>query len=98
MTFLDMMVKPIGEDPVGDVRILRVHLTSSLEKSPIFQFLFDVSKEPPGQGNCVLATVMARLGKRSLLFFFHIPIGGCQDPSICAAALGQFSVGRLRRR
>ena len=85
-----MLLKPIGEDSVGDKRILRLHLTSSLAKPPVLQLLFEVSKEPPGQGNCVLTTIMARLGKRNFLMFFHIPVGGCQDPSICTAAIGRF--------
>ncbi len=93
-----MFVKPIGEDPVGDLRIVRLHLTSNLRKDPVLQLLFDVSKEPPGQGNCVLTTIMARFGRRNFLMFLHIPLGGCQDPSICTAALGRFGVARLRRR
>ena len=92
-----MLVKPIGEDPVGDLRILRVHVTSNLRKNPILQLLFDISKEPTGQGNCVLATIMARLGKHSFLMFFHLPVGDCQDPSICTAAAGRFAVARFRR-
>ena len=92
-----MLVKPIGEDPVGDQQILRFHLTSGLHRNPILQLLFEVSKEPAGQGNCVLTTIMARFGRRNLLMFFHIPIGGCQDPSICTAAFGRFGVARLRR-
>ncbi len=95
---LPLFVKPIGEDPVGDLRILRLHLTSNLRKNPVLQLLVDVSKEPPGQGNCVLATMMARLGQRNFLLFLHIPLGGCQDPSICTAALGRFGVARLKRR
>jgi hypothetical protein len=93
-----LFVKPIGEDRAGDLRILRFHLTSSLRRSPVLQLLFDVSKEPPGQGNCVLATLLARLGTRSFLMFFHVPVGGCQDPSICTAAIGRFSVARFRRK
>lgn len=93
-----MFVKPIGEDMVGDLRILRFHLTSSLRRSPVLQLLFDVSKEPPGQGNCVLATLLARLGTRSFLMFFHIPLGGCQEPSICTAAIGRFAVARFRKK
>ena len=93
-----MLIKPIGEDSVGDQRILRFHVTSSLLKSPVLQLLFEVSKEPPGQGNCVLTTIMARLGRRNFLMFFHIPVGGCQDPSICTAAFGRFGVARLRRQ
>ncbi len=93
-----MFVRPIGEDTVGDLRILRFHLTSSLLRNPVLQILFDISKEPPGQGNCVLATFLARLGARSFLMFFHIPVGGCQDPSICTAAVGTFVVARFRKK
>ena len=93
-----MLVKPIGEDVVEDLRILRLHLTSSLGKSPVLQLLFDVSKEPPGQGNCVLTTILARLGSRSFFMFFHIPVGGCKDPSICTAVAGRFAVARFRSR
>ncbi|HEY4823116.1 MAG TPA: hypothetical protein VIH83_05485 [Candidatus Bathyarchaeia archaeon] len=94
----DLHVKPIGEDSTGDQRILRFHLTSNLHHTPVLQFLFEVSKEPAGQGNCVLTTIMARLGKRNFLLFLHMPVGGCQDPSICTAALGRFGVARLARR
>src|SRR3989442_13618082 len=91
-----VIVKPIGEDLVPDLRILRLHAKSSLARNPVLQLLFEVSKEPPGQGNCLLTTLMARLGKHSFLLFFHIPIGGCQDPSICAAALGRFIVTKFK--
>ncbi len=93
-----VVVKPIGEDPAPDLRILRLHAKSSLARNPVLQLLFEVSKEPPGQGNCLLTTLMARLGKRSFLLFFHIPVGGCQDASICAAALGRFIVTRFKKR
>src|SRR2546427_7871376 len=87
-----VIVKPIGDDLVPDFRILRLHAKSSLARNPVMQLLFEVSKEPPGKGNCLLTTIMARLGKRSFLQFFHIPVGGCQDPSICVTALGRFIV------
>ena len=93
-----ILVKPIGEDLVADTRILRFHVTSSLSRNPVFQLLFDISKEPTGLGNCVLTTVLARLGSHSFLFFFHIPVGGCKDPSICNVAMGRFRVARLRRQ
>jgi len=93
-----LIVRPIGEDLVPDLRILRLHVKSSLARSPVLQLLFEISKEPPGQGNCLLTTLMARFGKHSFLLFFHIPVGGCQDPSICTAALGRFIVTRLKRR
>ncbi len=93
-----MWLKPIGEDRVADIPILKLHITSSLVKNPVVQILFDISREPPGQGNCMLTTFMARLGHRSFLMFLHIPVGGCQDPSISACAAGKFSVLRLRRR
>lgn len=64
----------------------------------MLQVLFDISKEPPGQGNCVLATLLARLGTRSFFMFFHLPVGGCQDPSICTAAIGRFAVARFRKK
>jgi hypothetical protein len=92
-----ILVKPIGEDQVEDARILRFHVTSSLGRNPIFQFLFDISREPVGLGNCVLVTILARIGKRSSLLFFHIPVGGCQDPSICSVGMGRFRVARLRK-
>lgn len=92
-----MLLKPIGEDSVGDQRIVRFHIASSLLRNPVLQLLFEVSKEPAGQGNCVLTTIMARLGRRNFLMFFHIPIGGCQDPSICTAAFGRFGVARFGR-
>jgi hypothetical protein len=44
---------------------------------------------------------MARLGKRSFLLFFHIPVWGCrgcQDPSISVTALGRFIVTRFKKR
>src|SRR6266852_3697195 len=93
-----LIVRPIGEDLVPDLRILRLHVKSSLARNPVLQLLFEISKEPPGQGNCLLTTLMARFGKRSFLLFFHIPVGGCQDPSICTAALGRFIVTRFKRR
>jgi hypothetical protein len=93
-----VIVKPIGEDLVPDFRILRLHAKSSLARNPVMQLLFEVSKEPPGQGNCLLTTIMARLGKRSFLLFFHIPVGGCQDPSISITALGRFIVTRFKMR
>jgi hypothetical protein len=93
-----VIVKPIGEDLVPDLRILRLHAKSSLARNPVMQLLFEVSKEPPGQGNCLLTTLMARLGKRSFLLFFHIPVGGCQDPSISITALGRFIVTRFKIR
>ena len=93
-----ILVKPIGEDLVEDARILRFHVTSSLSRNPVLQILLDISREPPGLGNCVLATIFARFGKRSGLLFFHIPVGGCDDPSICNVALGQFRVARFRKR
>src|SRR3989441_5194316 len=93
-----LIVRPIGEDHVPDLRILRLHVKSTLARNPVLQLLFEVSKEPPGQGNCLLTTLMARLGKHSFLLFFHIPIGGCQDPSICAAALGRFIVTKFKRQ
>src|SRR6266446_10326904 len=93
-----LIVRPIGEDLVPDLRILRLHAKSSLARNPVLQLLLEVSKEPPGQGNCLLTTLMARLGKHSFLLFFHIPVGGCQDPSICTAALGRFIVTRFKRR
>jgi hypothetical protein len=93
-----VIVKPIGEDLVPDLRILRLHAKSSLARNPVMQLLFEVSKEPPGQGNCLLTTIMARLGKRSFLLFFHIPVGGCKDPSISITALGRFLVTRFKIR
>lgn len=93
----DIRVKPIGEDAVEDFRIFRLHLTSNLLRDPVFQMLFDVSKEPTGQGNCVLATLLARLGTRSFLMFFHIPVGGCRDPSVCMVA-GRFGVARFGQK
>jgi len=93
-----LIVRPIGEDLVPDLRILRLHAKSSLARNPVLQLLFEVCKEPPGRGNCLLTTLMARLGKHSFLLFFHIPVGGCQDPSICTAALGRFIVTRFKRR
>jgi hypothetical protein len=87
-----ILVKPIGEDLAEDIRILRFHITSSLSKHPILQLLFDVSKEPPGAGNCVLTTIFARLGPHNFLLFCHIPLGGCNDPSICNVAMGRFRV------
>lgn len=93
-----VLVKPIGEDLVADTRVLRFHVTSSLSKNPVLQFLFDVSREPPGLGNCVLTTILARLASHSILLFFHIPVGGCKDPSVCSVAMGRFGVARLRRR
>jgi hypothetical protein len=93
-----LVVRPIGEDRVPDLRILRLHAKSSLARDPVLQLLFEVCKEPPGQGNCLLTTLMARLGNHSFLLFFHIPVSGCQDPSICSAALGRFFVTRFRRR
>jgi hypothetical protein len=93
-----LIVRPIGEDLVPDLRILRLHVKSSLARNPVLQLLFEISKEPPGQGNCLLTTLMARLGKHSFLLFFHIPVGGCQDPSICTAALGRFIVTRFKKR
>ena len=92
-----VIAKPIGEDLVPDLRILRLHAKSSLARNPVMQLLFEVSKEPPGQGNCLLTTLMARLGKHGFLLFFHIPVGGCKDPSICSAALGRFFVTRFKR-
>ena len=92
-----ILVKPIGEDLVEDVRILRFHVTSSLSRNPILQLLLDISKEPAGVGNCVLITIFARLGSRSSLLFFHLPVGGCKDPSICNVAMGGFRVARLRK-
>ena len=93
-----IQLKPIGEDLVEDVRILRFHITSSLSRNPVLQLLLDISREPVELGNCVLATIFARFGKRSGLFFFHIPVGGCNDPSICNVALGQFRVARFRKK
>ncbi|TMI25071.1 hypothetical protein E6H36_07310 [Candidatus Bathyarchaeota archaeon] len=92
-----MLVKPIGEDQISDTRILRFHITSSLSRNPVVQLLFDISREPPGLGNCVLTTILARIASHSILFFFHIPVGGCEDPSICNVAMGRFGVARLRR-
>jgi hypothetical protein len=93
-----LVVRPIGEDLIPDLRILRLHVKSNLARNPVLQLLFEVSQEPPGQGNCLLTTLMARLGKHNFLLFFHIPVGGCQDPSICAAALGRFLVTRFKKR
>ena len=93
-----VIAKPIGEDLVPDLRILRLHANSDLARNPVLQLLFEVSKEPPGQGSCLLTTLMARLGKRSFLLFFHIPVGGCQDPSISVTALGRFIVTRFKKR
>ena len=93
-----LLVRPIGEDLVTDLRILRLHAKSSLARNPVLQLLLEVSKEPPGQGNCLLTTLIARLGKHSFLLFFHIPVGGCQDPSICVTALGRFIVTRFNMR
>jgi len=93
-----VIAKPIGEDLVPDLRILRLHAKSNLARNPVMQLLFEISKEPPGQGNCLLTTIMARLGKRSFLLFFHIPVGGCQDPSISITALGRFIVTRFKKR
>ena len=93
-----VLAKPIGEDLVPELRILRLHTNSDLARNPVLQLLFEVSKEPPGQGNCLLTTLMARLGKRSFLLFFHIPVGGCQDPSISVTALGRFIVTRFKKR
>jgi hypothetical protein len=93
-----VIAKPIGEDLVPDLRILRLHAKSSLARNPVMQLLFEVSKEPAGQGNCLLTTIMARLGKRSFLLFFHIPVGGCQDPSISVTALGRFIVTKFKKR
>ena len=93
-----ILVKPIGEDQVEDSRILRLHVTSSLTRNPVFQFLLDISREPVGLGNCVLATIFARFGKHSSLLFFHIPVTGCRDPSICNVGLGGFRVARLRKK
>ena len=95
---MGVWLKPIGEDQVADIPILKVHLTSSLAKSPVLQILFDISREPPGQGNCMLTTLMARFGKRSFLLFFHIPVGGCADPSISSVCAGSFGVARFGRR
>ena len=92
-----ILVKPIGEDLVEDARILRFHVTSSLNRNPILQLLLDISKEPAGVGNCVLITIFARLGSRSSLLFFHLPVGGCKDPSICNVAMGGFRVARFRK-
>ena len=92
-----LWLKAIGEDRVADIPILKLHITSSLVKNPVLQILFDISREPPGQGNCMLTTFMARLGRRSFLMFLHIPVGGCQDPSISACVGGKFSVLRFRR-
>ncbi len=75
-----ILVKPIGEDLVEDARILRFHVTSSLNRNPILQLLFDISKEPAGVGNCVLITIFARFGSRSALMFFHLPVGDCRTP------------------
>ncbi len=93
-----ILVRPIGEDLVEDARILRIHITSSLSRNPILQLLVDISKEPAGLGNCVLATIFARFGSHSALMFFHVPIGGCKDPSICNVAMGQFRVARFRKQ
>ena len=92
-----VLVKPIGEDLVEDARILRFHVTSSLNRNPILQLLFDISKEPAGVGNCVLVTIFARFGSRNALMFFHLPVGGCKDPSICNVAMGGFRVARFRK-
>ncbi|HZD12036.1 MAG TPA: hypothetical protein VE177_00755, partial [Candidatus Binatus sp.] len=94
---MTLWLKPIGEDRIADIPILKLHITSSLAKNPVLQILFDISREPPGQGNCMLTTFMARLGKRSFLLFFHIPVGGCQDPSISSCAAGRFGVTRFGR-
>lgn len=93
-----VVLKAIGEDRVADTPILKFHVTSSLLKNPVFQLLFDVSREPAGQGNCMLTTIMARLGRMSFLMFLHIPVGGCQDPSISACVAGRFPVARFGRR
>lgn len=93
-----LVVRPIGEDLVSDLRILRLHVKSNLARNPVLQLLFEVSQEPPGKGNCLLTTLMARLGKHSFPLFFHIPVGGCQDPFICASALGRFLLTRFKRR
>jgi len=93
-----VIAKLIGEDTVPDLRMLRLHAKSNLARNPVMQLLFEISKEPPGQGNCLLTTIMARLGKRSFLLFFHIPVGGCQDPSISITALGRFIVTRFKIR
>src|SRR5207253_5108011 len=45
-----VIAKPIGEDLVPDLRILRLHANSDLARNPVLQLLFEVSKEPPGTG------------------------------------------------
>src|SRR5260370_40731828 len=82
-----VIAKPIGEDLVPDLRILGLHANSNLARNPVMQLLFEVSKEPPGQGNCLLTTIMPRLGKRNFLLSFHIPVGVSQDPPIPVTSL-----------
>src|SRR5437016_14108175 len=91
-----LIVRPIGEDLVSDLRILRLHVKSSLARNPVLQLLFEISKEPPAQGNCLLTTLMARFGNQSFLLLFHIPVGGTLDPSVCSTALSRFLVIRSK--
>ncbi len=41
-----ILVKPIGEDLVEDARILRFHVTSSLNRNPILRLLLDKHLRP----------------------------------------------------
>jgi len=83
-------MRPIGEDRESDIQLIRKSVFLLSGETPLLHALFEVSTEPPGQGGCLLITVMLRLWRRrrtsySLLpfmIFGHIPLLGCRDPSL----------------